>query len=175
MKRGGPLRRHTPLKAKTGLKRGTVRLKRTSWNTKPKTRTKLPSIKSVKRKAWEAASRYVRARDPHCVTCLMDGRNTPSSEAGHYKHTSDKINQTLGGNMVWWDQRNLNGQCGRCNRHNSGELDLYGLYLEQKYGHGICQELDQLFRKEKKWTRDEALAVAAQYTTLLAELNTPQI
>ncbi|WP_425905708.1 recombination protein NinG [Nitrobacter sp. TKz-YC02] len=104
----------------------------------------------------------------------MDGRRTPTTEAGHYKHTSDKVNQTLGGNMVWWDERNLNGQCGRCNRHNSGELDLYGLYLEQKFGHGICQELDRQFRIPKKWSREEAAEVEAKYTALLGGISAPK-
>lgn len=97
---------------------------------------------------------------------MIDGRRTPTTEAGHFKHTSDKENKQLGGNRVWYDERNLNGQCSRCNRHNSGELDLYALYLERKHGHGICQELDRLYRTAKKWTREELLAVAEKYEAL---------
>jgi 5-methylcytosine-specific restriction endonuclease McrA len=170
--------RKTPLQRKTGFKarqkplqrRSTLK-SRTTLKTRRGFHTKLPSIKAVKRNTWQAVSRYIRARDPFCVTCLIDGRHTPTTEAGHFKHTSDKINQTLGGNMVWWDERNLNGQCARCNRHNSGELDLYAIYLERKFGPGILQELDTLYRTPKKWTRDEAKAVQLRYETKLASLT----
>jgi len=132
---------------------------------------KTSQIRTAKRKTWQAVSRFIRTRDPLCVTCLMAGKQTPSTEAGHYKHTSDKGNAQLGGNEVWYDARNLNGQCGTCNRWNSGELDLYGLYLEKTYGFGICQELNKLYNTPKKWTLEMLADVRAAYERRTAILQ----
>lgn len=117
-------------------------------------RKKLQPIKAFKKHAWETISRFVRNRDPYCVTCLMEGKQTPTSEAGHYRHNSER-KADLGGNALWYDLRNLNGQCSRCNRYLSGNLDKYGLYLETKYGFGILQELNVLYQTPKKWSREE--------------------
>lgn len=116
----------------------------------------------AKKKAWQAFARYIRSRDPFCVTC-----GAPTTEAGHYKHTTDKgTTKTLGGNELWFDERNVNGQCGVCNRWHSGRLDAYALYLEKTYGPGILQELQRKFNIPRKWTMDEMLAIAEKYNNL---------
>lgn len=108
------------------------------------------SIKGLKGKVWHAISLHVRKRDPYCVTCYAK-----TTEAGHFIHNTDKPTQSLGGNMLWYDLRNINGQCATCNRWKSGRLDRYAEYLESKYGHGILQELRKLYITPKKWTRQE--------------------
>lgn len=122
-----------------------------------------PSIKSAKTRAWRAISKFIRKRDKKCVTC----KTAPATQAGHYKHNSDKPNKQLGGNMLWYDPRNLAGQCTRCNCYNSGELDKYAIYLEEKYGHGILQELQMSYNKPYKWTIDEIIGVAIHYEELI--------
>lgn len=124
------------------------------------------TIKGAKTRAWTALSRYVRARDPHCVTC-----GAPSTEAGHYRHNSDKPNKQLGGNALWYDDRNINGQCMRCNHFKSGNLDSYALYLEGKHGKGILQKLNKLFLTPKKWTIEGILAVEQHYKEELAKIE----
>lgn len=116
------------------------------------------SVKTAKTKAWRAFARYIRARDPYCITCGL-----PTTEAGHFLHNSDKENKKLGGNMLWYDERNVNGQEGNCNRHHSGQGQIYSLKLEEKYGHGILQELYRLYRTEKKWTMSELLDIEEKY------------
>ena len=115
--------------------------------------------KTLKANAWKAISAFVRKRDPFCVCC---GKKT--TEAGHYIGNTDKPSgNVFGGNELWFDIRNINGQCGYCNRWLSGNLALYSLYLEKKYGHGILQELRQLYEKPKKWTREELAAITEKY------------
>jgi hypothetical protein len=147
MKRGGPLKRRSPLRAKS------VSLKRTA------SKHRLTSIKALKKKAWQAISRFVRARDKRCVTCP----NGLAEDAGHFIHNSER-SQSLGGNALWYDARGINGQCTGCNRFRSGNLVQYALYLEGKYGPGIIQELNTLYRTHKKWTRDEIEAITVKYT-----------
>lgn len=68
--------------------------------------------------------------------------------------------------MLWYDVRNLAGQCTYCNCYNSGELDKYAIYLEEKYGHGILQELQKLYNTPYKWTLGEILGIAIHYEDL---------
>lgn len=102
--------------------------------------------------AWQAMSRFVRARDKRCVTC-----GGPPEHAGHYRHNSER-SQSLGGNALWFDLRNINAQCSSCNTYRAGNLNEYAIYLEQKHGTGILQELNILYRTPKKWTRAEVEA-----------------
>ena len=115
-------------------------------------------VKRAKKRAWQAISRHIRARDKVCVTC-----NNPTSQTGHYIHNGDKENKNLGGNKLWYDVRNLNGQCSACNLYKSGAPREYAIYLEKKYGHGILQELRTLHQTPKKWTLEEIQATEKKY------------
>lgn len=121
----------------------------------------LLTIKGAKQKAWKAFAAFIRNRDPNCVTC---GART--TEAGHYLHNSDKTNQQLGGNELWYNEKNVAGQCGTCNRWHSGKAAHFSFYLINKYGDGIIQELHRKFRTEKKWTIPEILSIEAKYKDL---------
>lgn len=120
------------------------------------------SVKGAKEKAWIALARYVRARDPRCITC-----GALTTEAGHYLHNSDKTNKQLGGNELWYEIRNINGQCGVCNRHHSGRGAVYGVKLEEKYGAGTTAELYRLFQTPRKWTIPEILEIENCYNKLI--------
>jgi 5-methylcytosine-specific restriction endonuclease McrA len=123
---------------------------------KEKDKPRKISLKGLKTKAWEAVSRYVRQRDKGvCQTCgkVDDWRN---QQAGHYRHNTER-NQLLGGNRLWYDLRNLNCQCPQCNKWKNGNLNAYAIFLERKYGHGILEELDFLYRTPKKFSREELL------------------
>ena len=121
--------------------------------------------KSAKRTTWEAFSKFIRNRDPGCVTC-----GNPTTCAGHFFHTSDKsTNPHLGGNEVWYSEKNVNGQCNSCNIHKSGNLAPYSVYLEEKYGFGIIQKLRDLFNTPKKWSIEEVLEVKEKYKNLVKQ------
>lgn len=105
--------------------------------------------KTLKRLTWEALSRFVRARDPQCICC-----GAPTTDAGHFQYNTER-NQSYGGNALWYDLRNIHGQCAKCNRYAAGNLVPYTIYLQKKYGIGIVNELYQLWRTPKKWTHEE--------------------
>ncbi len=118
-----------------------------------------PTPKSAKQRAWKSFSAFIRKRDPLCVTCKK-----PTTEAGHFLHTSDKgSTKTLGGNEIWYDERNVNGQCGHCNRWKSGNQIKYTMYLQEKYGYEIVPELYKLFRTPRKYTIEELLEIEERY------------
>ena len=110
-------------------------------------------------KAWKLMSEYVRRRDKGiCFTCFKkdDWRNM---DAGHFKH-----------NRLDYDPRNINAQCTGCNRFRDGKLDIYALRLEEKYGHGIIQELDYLSRQVQKYTIIEVEAIITALSELVSKL-----
>jgi len=163
---------------RTELKRGTSQMKRTGFK-KPSSVKKKPKAGTVqytdlrgaqrqispsraKERAWSAFAKFIRTRDPRCCTC-----GAPTTEAGHYRHNSDKKNQQLGGNMLWYHERNVHGQCPTCNRYHSGRLDVYAIFLQEKYGGDILGELNLLFRTPKKWSVPELLEIEARYKALL--------
>ena len=111
---------------------------------------KLRSIKAIKLELWGLISLFIRKRDKfRCITCKLAGNH-----CGHWR-TNGERNMSLGGNELWWDERALNCQCVVCNNYKSGNIAEYDLYLEKKYGFGILQELNRLYRTPKKWTRQE--------------------
>ena len=124
------------------------------------------SVKTAKKKAWTAIARYVRKLEPICCTCP-----NPTTEAGHYQHNSDKENKQLGGNELWYYEKNIHGQCGTCNRWKSGNLAPYSLFMEEKYGHGILQEIRDLYHTPRKWTIGEILFIEEVYKQKLHALS----
>ena len=45
----------------------------------------------------------------------------------------------------------------------SGNLAEYAVFLEEKYGAGILQEIQRLYNKPKKWTIPELLEIEELY------------
>jgi len=118
---------------------------------------KLRSLKALKTEAWQVFSRYIRNRDPRCVTC--GGNN---DHAGHYRHNTER-NSQLGGNALWWNEKNVHSQCIGCNTYREGNLTAYALYLEDVYGKGILQEIDRLYRTVRKYSREDVQAIIDKY------------
>ena len=114
---------------------------------------------SAKRRAWQSFAKYIRDRDPECITC-----GKPTAHAGHFFHTTDKEGtKTLGGNEIWYEERNVHGQCAPCNLYKSGNQIVYTLYVQRRYGINAVQELQKLFNTPRKYTVDELLAVEELY------------
>lgn len=86
---------------------------------------------TLKKKAWRVFSKWIRARDPFCVTCLILSKKIPSQNAGHFWH-----------GVLDFDEENINGQCVHCNKWLSGNLANYSIYLIRKLGIKKFKELD---------------------------------
>ncbi len=81
---------------------------------------------SIHKKAWNVFSKWIRNRDPYCVTC-----GAPSQQAGHFWH-----------GVLDFDEENISGQCIRCNHFLSGNLAQYSIYLLRKLGKKKFEALD---------------------------------
>jgi hypothetical protein len=121
----------------------------------PKPKRRKHSKKEILHKnAWDAISRYVRARDKKCVTC----GSTNQLQGGHYWHA-----------VLDFDPMNINAQCVRCNHWLSGNLAIYASYLIKKYGIKKFKELDIRHTKALKGEifTEEQLKATAEYFDLL--------
>jgi hypothetical protein len=124
-----------------------------------KKRVKLPSIKSLKAKAWSLFSIFIRKRDSvnGIGTCRSCGITAPWQEmqAGHF--ISGRTNAVL------FDERITNSQCPPCNIWKHGNLYAYGKFMEAKYGK---EEVDKLIQESKvlmKRGRADYLSLIAKY------------
>jgi len=102
-------------------------MKRTGFSKKKKRSPK----EILRDKAWSTFSKWIRKRDPFCVTHLVMGKKIPSENAGHFWHA-----------VLDFDEDNINGQCVNCNKWNSGRLAEYSKYLIEKIGIKKFKELD---------------------------------
>ena len=103
-------------------KRIVTRLKSTKHKS---TRKRLPSIKKIKKQAWDLFSLFIRARDKKCVLC----GSVKGFSAGHLisiQRTATKF-----------DENNVFGLCSTCNfkdRFVEGYHDFYVSWYIEKYG-----------------------------------------
>lgn len=121
-----------------------------------KTRLRKIGKDTLHKKAWRVFSKWIRTRDPFCVTHLIMGKQIPSENAGHYWH-----------NVLDFDEININGQCVNCNKWNSGRLAEYAEYLIKKYGIEEFEELNKrhyLAMKGEKRTDEDYQKIIEKYT-----------
>lgn len=152
-----------PAKAKEQL----LRLAMGKCGVKPiRPRIRLPrgsrpqSIKTLKKKAWDAFSRFIRQRDADengnvkCCTC-ENVRHWSGMDAGHF------ISRTK--ESVLFDEMNVHAQCKGCNmRPNNGKPIEYAAYLDERYGSGTAQAITaRAYRRDMK--REELEKILTKY------------
>ena len=88
---------------------------------------------------WRVFSRFIRARDKYCISCLLE----KILQAGHYA--------PAGGNdlELLFSEFNVNGECEGCNGFDSFHLVPMRKNLIAKYGIEKVEELD-LQKSQKK-------------------------
>lgn len=138
------LKRKTPLKAKTGLKR--TGFKKKGGQLK-RSKLKKSSQKAIKRKLNEAQRKFNLLRrleladDKGICSCVTCQTRLPYDRmhCGHYYHTQGHPNTRF-------DKINTHAQCVKCNTVKDGNLAEYERFLVKKYGKGA---LGDLTRKAK--------------------------
>lgn len=128
-----------------------------------KKKQKKPSLKTLRAKAWELTSKYVRLREAdengynRCVTCGIT-KHWKELQAGHF------IPQARG-NAIRWDIRGIHPQCHRCNINLGGNGAEYTFYMLDRYGRGIVDDL----RRVAATTR---IMRAADYEAIIDDMAT---
>ena len=135
---------------------------------KKKKLTKLPVLA---RNAWKLMSLYSRQKDLilnelgfiACVTCgKMD--LWKNMDAGHWFHASKQ-------SAVTYDHRNIHVQCAQCNLFKDGARDEYAVYIKNRYGAHVLDELQHLKHQGHILRRQELEDKIVELQGLLSELT----
>lgn len=116
---------------------------------KRKKRKKLPKIKTIRNKLWEATKTLVRAKYRvkggwECYTCPTLITEPKKAHTGHL------IPRVTGGLLLYYHLDALRIQCSVCNRHRGGEGAQYLYKLIQEIGMPrISMLLDQIGKVQK--------------------------
>jgi len=117
-----------------------------------------PSLAKLKRDLDKAFSRFIRRRDAAvdgigiCISC----GKWEKLQAGHFIKR-----QYL---ALRFDERNVNGQCVRCNHFLHGNDGEYCHALIKRYGQEVVDELMRLKRTTVKMTREDYTRLLERYS-----------
>ena len=141
-----------------------------------KKKTKRPTISSVKKKAWDVFSRFVRTRDCLLTTgssqygeCFTCSETLPFVElqAGHFvpKHSGN-----------YFSEKGVHAQCRTCNifgknRKRAGMPLEYRRHLVELYGEKTTAYLERENQLERKFTIPELEELYEYYKNKLKELE----
>ena len=112
-------------------------------------------MKSIKEKADLAFSRYVRYSAAteggysRCYTCAAIDKVT-NMDCGHY------IDREV--IPLRYSEDNTRIQCRKCNRHNNGEIERYGMFLMLDIGRPRVLEMREI--------RDKYIADPSQFESI---------
>lgn len=125
------------------------------------TRTKKPrksqvTVQALKKRLDTIFSLYIRNRDRG--TCFTCGVQKPISQMqnGHYISRSH--------NNTRYDEQNCNCQCVGCNVFKHGNMDVYALQLQKKYGPSILEELQKRKNVIRQFTVIELQNLIQKYS-----------
>ena len=121
-------------------------------------------IGKAKAKAWRAFSRYIRLRDAvlttgtteysKCVTC----GNTFSIERMHAGHFLPGRT-----NSILFDERGVHAQCIGCNIYADGRQAEYYLYMLDRYGREVVDDLAHIKVQPCKRSAEMLSGMAKEY------------
>lgn len=123
-------------------------------------RSKKTRNATLKKTLWTYFSQYVRQRDDGvCISC---GKKEywRRMDAGHY------VPKTAGLSL-YFDERNVNCQCTRCNRWMHGNLSSYALALRERYGNTILEDLEKERIRFRKYSDSEYIDLIERYKALI--------
>lgn len=116
---------------------------------KPKTKTQL------KEELDKIFSIFIRLRDKfECCTCGKKGDKT-DIDCGHYIPRSHMNTR--------WDEENCHAQCKGCNVFKKGNMDVYALFMVNKYGDKILIEMNKRKNTIRQWSLNELKQEISKY------------
>lgn len=139
---------------------------------------KKPSLSKAKKKAWEQFSLYIRTRD-----CVAYGKSHPARNEGLvapcvtcrriYPLKSLQAGHFVAGrtNAILFDERGVNSQCYGCNVREHGNTTAYWLWMEERYGREVIDELIALKGTSLKMKVWDYEAIRDKYKLLTEALN----
>lgn len=124
------------------------------------------SVSWLDKELWRVFSLWIRQKYAdengviRCVTC-GDYRQWRYCDAGHYisrYHLKTKFLEV-----------NVHPQCKRCNGKGRGEPEKMKVYIDQTYGQGTADLIEQLSRQTANWMRIDYMIKIEEYKQKLIE------
>lgn len=110
--------------------------------------------------ATEHFNKFIRNRDSedgyfHCISC-GECKDVERMHAGHYLAAGLY-------SMTRFNEKNVHGQCSRCNTHGVGNLIRYREALIKKIGEEEVLYLEQISRISSKWDSTTLISIIETY------------
>jgi len=129
----------------------------------------MPStISKLKKKLDVLFSQYIRRRNADhlgrvkCFTCGVE-KHWKEQQAGHFQSRSHHSTR--------WDEVNVQVQCVKCNMFRQGEQYKFGLYLDDRFGDGTAEELENRAKTIVKLNRVDYEEAIERYKQKINELD----
>jgi len=151
-----PLKRYTPLKVKTGLKRSVSRT--------PRKLTPTRQLRALKDQLWELCRKITEKRYPNlCYTCgkAIEGQNR---QLGHC------IPSSVGGAQLRYNLDNLRWQCMACNVYHGGQGAMFIRNLVRDLGD---ERVDAMFALKNSFVRADRVWFNQKIEEYKKILSTP--
>ncbi len=126
------------------------------------------TISKLKKKLDVLFSQYIRRRNADhlgrvkCFTCGIE-KHWKEQQAGHFQSRSHHSTR--------WDEVNVQVQCVKCNMFRQGEQYKFGLYLDDRFGDGTAEELENRAKTIVKLNRVDYEEAIERYKQKINELD----
>ena len=126
------------------------------------------TISKLKKKLDVLFSQYIRRRNADhlgrvkCFTCGVE-KHWKEQQAGHFQSRSHHCTR--------WDEVNVQVQCVKCNMFRQGEQYKFGLYLDDRFGDGTAEELENRAKTIVKLNRVDYEEAIERYKQKINELD----
>jgi len=126
------------------------------------------TISKLKQKLDKLFSEYIRRRNADhlgrvkCFTCGVE-KHWKEQQAGHFQSRSHHSTR--------WDEVNVQVQCVKCNMYRQGEQYKFGLYLDDRFGDGTAEELENRAKTIVKLNRVDYEEAIERYKQKIRELD----
>jgi len=126
-----------------------------------KSKKKSVSTSQLKKKAWDAFSRYIRIKECReigkCVTCNRK-LTFKTTQAGHFI--------TGRSNVVLFNEEIVHIQCSGCNIFLHGNINSYTIYMLDKYGEKKVREFIKLKGQILQYKKQDYIEIKEKYDKL---------
>ena len=125
------------------------------------------TISKLKKKLDVLFSQYIRRRNANhlgrvkCFTCGVE-KHWKEQQAGHFQSRSHHSTR--------WDEVHVQVQCVKCNMYRQGEQYKFGLYLDDRFGDGTAEELENRAKTIVKLNRVDYEEAIERYKQKIKEL-----
>lgn len=142
------------------------------WKNFPKPRKRKGA--TPKQKLWRVFAEFIRLRDSSdgygsCISC---GKHVAYPNTHGRWHAGHYYPRSVTWDHLYFDERNVNGQCAHCNTFLEGNKQGYQKGLVLKYGEGVLEELETAkFSDRGRLLGHEFEAMAKHYRGLVRAMK----